>query len=127
MRSELLHVGEWNRETLWELLITMPLFDQKEIAALMTSIINQETWHNSTIEILASVLIAYTKRLYKERNFSEARKIINVIKQMPTDPTLMLHKVLATCYSDLIDQNSRAEKIAKLLKMMNYQRFLEID
>lgn len=126
MRSELLQVGEWNRETLWELLITMPLFDQEEVAILINSVLEQKDWHN-LIELFAAVLVAYTARLYNERNFTEARKFIKLIQSLPAKPTLMLYKVLAMYYSDLLDKNLRAKKIAKLLKFMNYRKFLEVS
>ncbi|MGQ5709754.1 helix-turn-helix domain-containing protein [Lactobacillus sp. PSON] len=123
-RNKLLHIGEWNRDTLWELLITMPLFDQEEVASLIASVLERETWDNLTIELFAEVLAAYTARLYNEGNFAEAKKIIKIIKQLPTKPTLMLYKVLAIYYSDLIDKNSRSNKITCLLKSIKYSKFL---
>lgn len=124
MRNELLQVGEWNRTTLWELLITMPLFDQEEVAVLIASVLEQKILNDSTIELFAAVLVAYTGRLYNEENFAEAKKFINRIKQLPTKPSLMLYKVLAIYYSDLIDENPRAKKIARLLKLMEYSKSL---
>lgn len=126
MRNELLQVGEWNCITLWELLITMPLFDQEEVAILIASVLEQQTLDSSMIELFATVLVTYTGCLYNEGNFTEAKKFINRIKQLPTKPSLMLYKVLAIYYSDLIDENPRAKKIARLLKLMEYSKFLEV-
>lgn len=120
-----MHVREWNHDTLWELLITLPLFDQEEAAVLIASVLKQKTWDSSTIGLFAAVLVAYTGRLYNEENFTEAKKFIKIIKQLPPKPSLMLYKVLAIHYSDLIDKNSRAKKTASLLKSMKYFKFLE--
>lgn len=127
MRRELLHIGEWNRKTLWELLITMPLFDQEEVTILMTSVLEQKTRYNSTIELFAAVLVAYTDRLYNEGDFTEVKKFIKLIKSLPTKPTLMMYKVLAIYYSNLLDEDSHAKKITRLLKLMNYHKFLEAE
>lgn len=126
MHNKLLHIGEWNRDTLWELLITMPLFDQEEVAILMDYVLEQENWDNSTIKLFAAVLVAYTGRLYNEGSFTEAKKILKRVKYLPTKPNLMLYKVLAIYYSDLIDENPRARKIVRLLKFMGYSKFLEV-
>ncbi|TSO25405.1 hypothetical protein [Lactobacillus sp. LL6] len=105
----------------------MPLFDQEEVATLIASVLKRETWDNLTIELFAAVLVAYTGRLYSEGNFTEAKKIIKIIKELPTKSTLMLYKVLAIYYSDLIDKNSHSNKIACLLKSIKYSKFSRVN
>lgn len=129
MKYGILQVGAWSRKSLWEFLITIPLYGYSELQLLMTNIVD---WQRSgvyldslTMEMLAAVVIAYVRRCFEEKEFIEARKMLEFIEQLPDVPVIMLQKLLAYYYVALLDDDQdKIEQIKKVLQLNGYEQYM---
>lgn len=129
MKYGILQVGAWNRKALWEFLITMPLYSYSELKLLMTTIIdwqkNSGYLDSLTVEMLADVVITYIKLSFKEKKFTEVKKMLKFIKQIPDIPVIMLQKLVAQYYAALLaDDKDKLVQIEKILRVSGYEQYL---
>ena len=129
MKYGILQVGAWNRKSLWEFLITMPLYSYSELKLLMTTVVDWQKGDNYldslTLEMLAAVSIAYVERSFMEKEFIEAKKVLEFIGQLPDSPVIMLQKLVARYYAALlVDDWDTLARIKKVLQLSGYDQYL---
>lgn len=124
-------IGDWNYKTLWTLLLTMPLYDFKELSILIASVIENfsriDFRDKQNLEVLAHILIDYVQRSYQEKQKEAVETMIEFIMDLPAEPSTALAKVLAQlCLAKLNHNGKKVNIIATFLEQSGYGMYLRI-
>ncbi|GAA3635175.1 helix-turn-helix transcriptional regulator [Lactobacillus hamsteri] len=129
MKHNILQIGNWNEAALWELAISMSLYDFDEMKLLIDSAFSSFHQVNITDEYLlaiSNVAINYLAICYKNKDLQECTKAIQFINKLPLNSTITMSKIIAKYYQALIDNDKeRAEGIIKLLKQSGYSNYVK--
>lgn len=125
---DFIKIGNWNNQTLWALLLTIPLYDTEKLNILVASIIENCNQINlrdkQNLEILAHILIKYVQRCYQEEQREKAESTIEFIMDLPAEPSIALAKVLSQLYLAKLDHdNQKVNTITKLLNQSGYSSY----
>ena len=81
-----------------------------------------------TLRILVSTLLTCLQRFYQKQMKDEARITIKLINSFPDRSDLVLEKLLAKYYLNLLNENmNSANDIVEILKQAGYEKFLDVN
>lgn len=128
IKHRVLHIGEFDNDFLFELQLIMPFCELNEVKLLVDYILassqNLEAV-DARMPLLLSTLVAYIKRCVKEKNATEARRIIKFIYNMPATSSVTIYRTVARYYSALIDDDqAEVKKIKTLIQLTGYSAFI---
>lgn len=129
MRHKILQIGSWNKKSLWELLLTMNLYEASELNALLDSIFEKyaeiDFQDHEVLIPLANILINYLASCYQQNYLSKCQEILKYLDKLPANPQIVLPKILGKYYqAKIIGDNSKVNTIQRLLIKSGYKSYL---
>lgn len=81
-----------------------------------------------SLRILVNTLLTCLRRLYQANRLVEARVTATLIENIPQNSSIILEKLVAKYYLDLLNENEQgARDIVEFLKETGYEKFLYFD
>ena len=78
-----------------------------------------------TLVALVNVMMSYLERSYQENDLGSVLQTIHFIKELPTNPVIMFHKLVTIYYQALINHDQkRLDLITKVLQKNGYDNYL---
>lgn len=126
MKYRILQIGEWNKQTLQQLWLTMPLWDDEELELLMVDVAN---WRkaatgisDATLTILSKVLVQFLQRNYSKKKIAQVEETIAWINELPARPVVVIAKLVARYYQALLaSEAEEARQIRVVLRKVGYE------
>ncbi|CAM2844949.1 MAG: helix-turn-helix domain-containing protein [Lactobacillus crispatus] len=116
------------QKNFWDIAISTPLYNFAELKGLITYIFNNQNQYDLTNDqlliSLMNLLIRYLDRCYKENHFAEAEKVGKFVNTMPSNFSIIFHKLVVKYYLALFNNDSElANKIIGLINQSGFQHY----
>ena len=126
MKYRILQIGEWNKRTLQQLWLTMPLWNDEELELLMADVADWEKaaagMPDGTLVILSKVLVQFLQRSYGKKQFAQVEETIDWVNELPARPVVAIAKLVANYYQALFDGDAKAiEEIKAVVSRIGYE------
>ncbi|GAA3635167.1 hypothetical protein GCM10022297_12450 [Lactobacillus hamsteri] len=140
LKYNVLQSGHWDKDSLWILLNTMDLYNFYDLQGLVDSIFNKFSDYKENddqiLQLLASIAVGYLNLGFEYTQLNhEMQKAIKFLKDLPASATIVLQKMLGSCFEAvqkkkynnlkneiflLIDLGYKNIVPIKLIKLCNY-------
>lgn len=112
----------------WDIAISTPLYNFAELKGLITYIFNNQNQYDLTNDqlliSLMNLLIRYLDRCYKENHFAEAEEVGKFVNAMPSNFSIIFHKLVVKYYLALFNNDSElANEIIGLINQSGFQHY----
>lgn len=129
MQHKILQIGSWNKKSLWELSLTMNLYETNELSILLGSVFEKfaeiDFEDNEVLIPLANILINYLVSSYQQNYLSKCQEVLKYLDKLPANPQIALPKILGKYYqAKIADDNNKADAIQRLLVKSGYKAYL---
>lgn len=130
MQHKILKVGSWDRRGLWELLLSLSIFDYEEVKCLMAAVTEKmkqlDLADSRALLAVANLELSFVIRALREGDQTTALAAIKKINDLPVAPIIFSPKLLAQyCLAKIRNDQAKIRTITKVLKKMGYQFILE--
>ena len=129
MQHKILQIGSWNKKSLWELSLTMNLYETNELSILLGSVFEKfaeiDFEDNEVLIPLANILINYLVSSYQQNYLSKCQEVLKYLDKLPANPQIALPKILGKYYqAKIAGDNNKADAIQRLLVKSGYKTYL---
>lgn len=127
-RKHLLEIGKIDNETLFQLLLLIPIIDQEWIKLVLDYSVKDCDFtkiDNFSLRLVSHVLIAFLEQCYQEDNKTDAKNILHIFGKIPPHKSLFLERILVDCYRAWIQgDEERLKSTIVWLRKNGYGRYI---
>lgn len=122
--------GYWDEDSLWILLNSMNLYNFSDLQGLVDSVINRfadyKENNEEILQLLASIAVNYLEICFeKVQSDHEIKRTIHFLKNLPSSSTIVLQKMIGSCFEAKYKRNNKKLKNSvSLLITLGYGNYI---